>query len=107
MIRSGVIGAFILLLLPVSSFACRCEQLPLAQYYEQAAFVAMARLVDAHDEAERRALAFELMTAPYKGGNRQHVRGSILQLYSQLSTASCGIQPDLNAIYVVFARPTD
>ncbi|MBT8080447.1 MAG: hypothetical protein KJO31_17845 [Gammaproteobacteria bacterium] len=103
----SAIFALILLISPVASFACRCEQLPLVAYYDRAGFVAMARLVSATDEAERRMLDFELMAAPYKGGDNSHRQGSRLRLYTPLSTASCGIRPDLNAIYVVFATSRD
>ena len=36
--------AFVLLLIPVTSIACRCEQLPFANYFQAAEFVAMANL---------------------------------------------------------------
>lgn len=92
-----------LLLLSVESFACRCEQLPLADYFGQAEYVAMARLVAAETGAERRVLEFELLAAPYKGGREAQAKGAAVRFETPLSTASCGIQPDPDAIYVVFA----
>lgn len=100
-----VIAAFGLLLFSVQSFACRCEQLPLAEYFAQAEYVAMARLVAVQSERERRVLEFELLAAPYKGGGDAQPKGSRVSFATPLSTASCGIQPDLEAIYVVFANP--
>lgn len=99
--------ALLLLCLPATSLACRCEQLPLARYFQQAEFVAMAKLTAATDEPGRRSFEFELMAAPYKGGSDTQKKGSVVRLATALSTAACGIQPDLNAIYVLFGKAVD
>lgn len=97
----------LLMAVPSAALACRCAQLPFGEYFQQAEFVAMAKLTSATDEQNRRVLVFELMAAPYKGGTRAHVKGSVVRLATPLSTASCGIMPDIDAIYVVFAEPID
>ena len=97
----------ILLAMPASSMACRCAQLPFSDYFQTAEFVAMARLATAVEHDDHRMLEFELMASPYKGGNAGQAKASIVRLATALSTASCGIQPDLNAIYVVFAELSD
>jgi len=96
--------AFLLLLIPATSIACRCQQLPFANYFQAAEFVAMAKLTAAMEDPDRRLLEFELMATPYKGGADAHVKGSVVRFATALSTAACGIQPDLNAIYVIFAE---
>lgn len=98
-----IVSAFGLLLVSMQSLACRCEQLPLAEYFAQADYVAMARLAGAESESERRVLEFELLAAPYKGGDRAVKKGARVHFATPLSTASCGIAPDIEAIYVVFA----
>ncbi len=103
------VGALILLLLamPAPALACRCAQLPFADYFQRAEFVATAKLVVATIEDDHRALEFELLASPYKGGNPAQVKGSIVRLATESSTAACGLQPDINAIYVVFAEPDE
>lgn len=105
MIRSALLVAA--LLLPATGFACRCAQQPLAAYFEKAGFVAMARLVSFEETADARELEFELAAAPYKGGEPGQGKGSIVRVRTAVSTASCGIQPDIDAVYVVFGYSTD
>lgn len=96
-----IIWLALLLWLPVESFACRCAQQPLSTYFNNADYVAMARLLLFEDSADQRYLKFELLAEPYKGGSDEEIR--ILQIVTAASTASCGVQPDINAVYVVFA----
>ena len=99
--------ALLLLVAPVVADACRCAPLELSRYFEQAAFVGMGRLVHATDLDDRRELEFELLAAPHKGGDRAQRRGTSIRFATAMSTASCGLQPQLDAVYVVFAQRHD
>ncbi len=99
--------ALVLLAMPAPALACRCAQLPFADYFQRAEFVAMARLVAATEQVDHRELEFELLASPYKGGSLAQVEGSMIKLATESSTAACGLQPDINAVYVVFAESGD
>ena len=95
----------LLLALPAATYACRCAPQALATYFDGADYVAMARLLSFEDSDDQRVLEFELLAEPYKGGDDDDVK--TVQLATAISTASCGVQPDINAVYVVFAHTDD
>ncbi|MEM1434953.1 MAG: hypothetical protein AAGG11_12910 [Pseudomonadota bacterium] len=99
----GLLG----LLLPVQVLACRCEQQPLANYFEAAEFVAIAKLIREAADADRRVLTFVLSTAPYKaeGEAADYQDGEELQFQTALSSAGCGVPADIGGTYVLFAPP--
>lgn len=105
--RAACSITIIVLLVPALAMACRCAQLPFSEYFQRAEFVAMARLASAIEHDDHRVLEFELMASPYKGGKASQAKGSVVRLATASSTASCGIQADLNAIYVLFAESID
>lgn len=86
--------------------ACRCMQRNLAEYFADADTVAVGRLVAADEDGDERRLRFELPGPAYKGA-ASLAAGSKLSVLTAKSTASCGIQPQVSAIYFVFARQTD
>lgn len=100
-----IVWLVLLLSLPATSYACRCAPQTLSDYFAGADYVAMARLLSFEDSDDQRLLEFELLAEPYKGGSGDDVM--TVQLATAISTASCGVQPDINAVYVVFAHADD
>ncbi len=92
--------------------ACRCAPLDLAEYWTTADEVTMARLV-AHDETERyRTFRMVLEAQPWKADRPAvlpMMPGDTVEYRTAVSTASCGVQPEPGAVYVVFGRrsPSD
>lgn len=83
--------------------ACRCAQQNLADYFEAADLVFFGELKTSSDEAQRKQLVFEAAGVPHRGeflleGGRR------IRITTEQNTAACGIQPLLDAIYIVFAR---
>lgn len=80
---------------------CRCAERSLAQYYEAADEVFVGTLVEseAHGEGLRR-FHFEGIGEPYKGAED----ATALPYVSSTSSASCGVQAERGAVYVVFAE---
>ena len=86
--------------------ACRCAQRNLAEYFDAASEVATARLHSVTGMEERRLmLQFELLAPPYKT-QRSLSAGDRLSYQTAASSAACGIAPEKDAVYVLFARQT-
>jgi len=83
--------------------ACRCVQKNLAEYFEAADLVFFGQLAASSDQSQQRKLAFELTGIPHRGAALSGDDGSI-RITTEKSTAACGIQPVVDAIYIVFAR---
>lgn len=98
--------ALAVLALPALGHACRCEQRTLAEYFAAADTVLFARAVATNELSERRSIAFELLVPSYKGADNA-VTGDTLTFSTAKSSASCGIEADIGAVYVVFARTQD
>jgi hypothetical protein len=88
--------------------ACRCSQQDLAAYFAAAEEVVMARLTGweavAGDVPER-LLRLELLVPPYKvsgspGGNA----GDPRHYRTAGTSATCGLVPEVGAIYLLFAQ---
>jgi hypothetical protein len=92
-----------LALMPAVSHACRCAQQPLGTYYERAHAVLIARLAASTQEDDRRILDFELLGTPHKGEADKR-RTDTLRLGTARSSATCGIQPVADAVYVLFTN---
>lgn len=98
-------AAFLLvvsLLYAVPADACRCAQRNLAEYFAAADTVAMGRLVSVDEQEDSRVLQFELVGPSYKGTPVRPTRSN-LRVVTSDSTASCGVQPEMAAFYVIFA----
>jgi len=83
--------------------ACRCEQQNLADYFEAADLVFFGRLATSSDQQQDRQLVFDVAGIPHRGeslleGSRR------VRIATGQNTAVCGIQPVVDAIYIVFAR---
>lgn len=104
---SGMRAPFLLVVLalmslPETSWACRCMQRNLAEYFADAEDVVMARLIGSSERDDRRLFEFELLAPPYKGARA--ATGSTVTYATALSTATCGLPPDIDAVYVAFAH---
>jgi hypothetical protein len=98
----AILSVCAILAVPGAAWSCRCEQRSLADYFADADVVVIARLRESNELPDRRILAFELLAPDYKGPST-HSAGDIATFATAISTASCGIQPDPGAVYVVFA----
>ncbi len=90
-------------MLPGVGEACRCAQLTLAEYFDAADTVLFARAMSSTELSDRRTIDFDLLVPAYKGEDVA-LTGGTMTFSTALSSASCGITPDISAIYVVFAR---
>jgi len=108
--RRAVKSVLCVLLLTAASAAdaCRCSQQDLAAYFAAAEEVVMARLTGweavAGDVPER-LLRLELLVPPYKvsgspGGNA----GDPRHYRTAGTSATCGLVPEVGAIYLLFAQ---
>jgi hypothetical protein len=100
--RLAILWLVAILAAPGIAWSCRCEQRPLGDYFAGAEVVAVARLKESNDLPNRRLLAFELLAPHYKGSSSP-AAGDVVTFATAISTASCGIQPDQGAVYIVFA----
>ena len=91
----------LLLCSAIDASACRCEERPLSDYFNNAEFVAIGELVSAEAAGDDRRLGFRLRTSPHKG--KAGDDDSRITIVTAASTATCGVQPDVGAIYVLFA----
>ena len=92
-------------LLPHTSWACRCVQRPLGEYFAEAQEVVIARLIAAETDATARTLEVELLAEPYKGP--AGTAGEVRRYATELETATCGVQPERDAIYILFGQARD
>jgi hypothetical protein len=85
---------------------CRCAPLDLADYYETADEVALARLVAFEEDDMYRVLRMVLEAPRWKtfGTDRSShgIRGDTVEYRTAVSTATCGVVPELEAVYAVF-----
>jgi len=89
---------------------CRCPQRELSDYYGEAAEVVMARLTGADELSENdRRLHMEVLAPAWKTAPTESDRalgpGDTVTYRTARSTATCGVQPVDEAVYVVFAHP--
>ena len=85
--------------------ACRCVQRNLAEYFDAAHEVVMGRLISAESsgaEASKIQLTFDLPVPAYKSQRELNV-GDRISYMTAASSAACGIPPDVNATYILFA----
>lgn len=92
---------------------CRCEERTLGEYFAGADEVAVGRLLEIIpasgsriDEtgADLLMLRFELTGAPYKTPDPSPLStGDVVEYRTAASTAECGIQGQLQGVYVLFA----
>lgn len=102
-------GLFLLLWMTVvSAQACRCMQQNLADYFNAAQEVVIARLVDwepVDGDTSERSLQVELVAPVYKGPVRGGDNAGDRRLYRTAdNSAGCGLAPDTGSIYVFFAQ---
>lgn len=87
---------------------CRCQPLDLAEYYEAAEEVALARLVSFEEFEGHRVLRMVFESSPWRVGSAadagRPVRGDTTEYRSARSTATCGVVPEQGAVYVVFGQ---
>lgn len=100
--RCAILWLVAILAAPGIAWSCRCEQRSLGDYFAGADVVAVARLKESNDRPNRRLLTFELLAPHYKGSSSL-AAGDVETFATAISTASCGIQPDQGAVYIVFA----
>jgi hypothetical protein len=91
------------LLLADTAWACRCAQQNLADYFNAADQVLIAELKAVTDLPESRRLEFALMGPYYKGGGDTAAEETV-HFSTEKSSAGCGIEPDIGAMYVIFAH---
>jgi hypothetical protein len=99
---SAALAALGSLLLPHASWACKCAQRPLAEYYAAADEVVIGRLVRAESDTTVRTLEVELLDDPYKGPAGS--AGEQRRYATELETATCGVPPEPDAIYLLFGQ---
>jgi hypothetical protein len=92
-------------LVPHASWACKCVQRPLGEYYAEAHEVVIARLIAAESDVTVRTLDVELLAEPYKGP--AGTAGETRRYATELQTATCGVQPERGAIYILFGQARD
>lgn len=89
--------------------ACRCPEQTLAAYYDEATEVLLARLDSVGQAVDGRRLHLVVVTPPWKVSQENPHRtvtvGGRVSYRTARSTATCGVQPVLGAVYAVFARP--
>jgi hypothetical protein len=100
--RLAILWLVTILAAPAIAWGCLCEQRSLGDYFAGADVVAVARLKENNDLTNRRLLTFELLAPHYKGSSSL-AAGDVVTFATAVSTASCGIQPDQGAVYIVFA----
>jgi hypothetical protein len=85
---------------------CRCAQRTLAEYYAGADEVMMGRLVETSERDTDLALDFEITGRPWKvPSDRSEVgEGDQVELVTAQSSASCGIEARVGAVYAIFAH---
>ena len=84
--------------------ACRCKQFTLAEYYDQADEVLVARLVRADTAGHDRVLRLVVEERPWKPGLGMPAAGDTVRYLTGSSSASCGVPSRPGAAYLVFAR---
>ena len=89
---------------------CRCAPLDLAAYWAMADEVAIARLATFDETEGGRVRVFRMVleTPPWKTGRPSGAgavaAGDTVEYRTAVSTATCGVQPELGAVYAVFGR---
>lgn len=102
---------FLLLCLCVVSVpadACRCVQRDLADYFDGATKVVTARLIAASKsdaDPPRLDLQFEVLVPAWKSSRAPAV-GAQIHYSTALSSAACGLSPEVGAVYLLFAYPS-
>ena len=81
------------------AFACRCAQRPLAEYFKAADAVVFGTVQSSVEAGDQRELVFTIRENAFKGELRQ---GESAGFLSTLDTASCGIDPVPDTVYVLF-----
>lgn len=81
------------------ALACRCEQRSLAQYFDTADEVFIARLATAHLDGSQHRFEFEPEISRLKS-----VLGAQRPYLSAVSSAACGVAVEPGATYLVFAQ---
>ncbi|MGB5346776.1 MAG: hypothetical protein WBN23_11475 [Woeseia sp.] len=104
--RPAPILLIVSLLWAAPADACRCAQRNLSEYFAAANTVAMGKLLSADDHDDTRTLRFELIGPSYKGTPLRAARSELIT-NTNISTASCGVQPEIAAFYVIFAQRDD
>ena len=102
-----LVYAVIALLLADTAWACRCSQQNLADYFNAADQVLIAELKAVQESPARRRLQFAVMGPYYKAYDRQSVdvdAGNTVYFSTEPGSAGCGIEPDIGAMYVIFAH---
>ncbi|MEM9055885.1 MAG: hypothetical protein AAGD86_00330 [Pseudomonadota bacterium] len=102
-----LLGVSLGLLLTADALACRCAPRGLADYYAEADEVVIALLTGATDAAKHRELALKLLQPPFKASPLREAglaTGDTVAYATGLSTAACGLTPESDAVYVLFAR---
>lgn len=79
--------------------ACRCEQRTLAEYFAAADEVFIAQLTSTTIDGDRSILTFDSDTSRLKASKKPQ-----LPFASYRSSATCGVEIELGATYVVFAE---
>jgi hypothetical protein len=100
--RIAILWVVAILAAPDIAWSCRCEQRSLGDYFADANIVVIARLKESNELPDRRVLVFEMLAPDYKGSNGLSA-GDIATFATEISSTSCGIQPDEGAVYIVFA----
>jgi hypothetical protein len=91
------------LLFSLDAVACRCAPLTLAEYFDEAEQVLMGELLSVTEGEKQNRFEFKVLAPFYKGG--MGVPGEQQAFFSTaVSTASCGVVPELGAIYVIFGQ---
>jgi hypothetical protein len=101
----GQVALLACLLMPLQVFACRCAERTLSEYFAEADAVFFGRLQDSEALDNDRQLRFELLGSALQLPDT--FAGSMaVSLLTADNTASCGLPPEIDAVYVVFARLT-
>jgi hypothetical protein len=102
--------AVLLLSLTAPALACRCAERDLAEYFDSADEVAVGRLLSARQLPPTAApvsleLAMELLAPTFRPIDASGPRAGDRRRYlTPGSSAGCGILPELNAVYLMFAH---
>lgn len=93
----GVVAVF----LSQASLACRCAELTLAEYFDNASEVFAATLLETIDDSSgQREFLFRKHGEPFKSAPGE----SSVRYVSHTSSAACAVTPEAGADYVVFAE---
>lgn len=95
-----------LFFLAVDAQACRCKEQNLAEYFDRADVVVIAKLRNATTDVDTTILEAELLAPAYKG-NRKLAQGSLISVVTGTSSASCAVPPEQDAVYILFAIRDD